>query len=174
LVLTEEVVFYRADVQGLRPGDATGRMKSWFDNYLYTYATTRLDVARAFAVYAFGASDDPERSVYRVELDAPIMEDPEFRSDEYVLFVMSHWGTVLDVVEENATMTVDEARQVFSRHARWVDGSATYDNDGYATVPPNWRNDDRFDDDDICQELRTLGAYPGPHAVQKFLNERFA
>jgi hypothetical protein len=86
---------------------------------------------------------------------------------------MSHWGTVLEVVEENVTMTIDEAREVFSRYARWVDKSPVYDNDGYATVPPIWRNDNRFDNDEIRRQLRTLGTYPEPHAVLEFLNERF-
>jgi hypothetical protein len=173
-VMTEDVVLYRADVRGLKRGAATGRMVAWWpEDIEYTYATTSLDVARAFAVYAFGVPRDHECSVYRVELDDPIVADPEFRSDEYVSFVMSHWGAVLEVVEEKVTMTVDEARQVFSRYARWVDESPVYDNDGYATVPPIWRTDNRFDSNEIRQELRTLGTYPEPHAVLEFLNERF-
>jgi hypothetical protein len=64
--MAEDVVLYRADERGLKPGGATGRTKSWFDNYEYTYATTSLDVARAFAMYAFGAPRDHDRSVYRV------------------------------------------------------------------------------------------------------------
>ena len=171
--MTEDVVLYRADLRGLSRGAPTGQMVAWWpEDREYTYATTSLDVARAFAVYAFGAPRDHERSMYRVQLDDPIVGDPDFRSDEYVSFVMSHWGTVLDVVEENVTMTVDEARQVFSQYTRWVDESPVYDNDGYATVPPKWRNDNRFDNDEIRQELRTLGTYPEPHAVLKFLSER--
>jgi hypothetical protein len=115
----------------------------WPEDREYTYATTNLEVARAFAVYAFGVPRDHERSVYRVDLDDPIVGDPEFWCDQNASFVMSHWGTVLEVVEENVTMTVDEAREVFSRYARWVDKSPVYDNDGYATVPPIWRNDKR-------------------------------
>ena len=87
---------------------------------------------------------------------------------------MSHWGTVLDVVEQNVTMTVDEARQAMSRYARWVDESPIFDDAGYATVPPKWRNDNRFDDEEIRNALRRLGAYPNPHAVLQFLNGRFS
>jgi hypothetical protein len=36
--------------------------------------------------------------------------------------------------KENVTMTIDEARQVMSRYARWVDESPVYDNDGYAAA----------------------------------------
>ena len=149
-------------------------MIPWYENREYRYATTSLDVARAFAVYAFGVPRDHERSVYTVQLDDPIVPDPDFRSDEYASFVMSHWGTVLNVVEEKTTMTVDEARQVISRYARWVEGSLVFDNAGYATVPPKWRDDNRFDEEDIRNELRMLGTYPDPHAVLKFLNDRFS
>ena len=173
-LMTEDVVLYRADIRGLKRGAETGRMVAWWpEDREYTYATTNLEVARAFAVYAFGVPRDHERSVYRVDLDDPIVGDPEFWSDENASFVMSHWGTVLEVVEENVTMTIDEARQVMSRYARWVDESPVYDNDGYATVPPLWRNDNRFDNDEIRQQLRTLDTYPEPHAVLTFLNERF-
>ena len=125
-------------------------------------------------MYAFGVPRDHERSVYTVQLDDPIVQDPDFRSDEYASFVMSHWGTVLEVVEENVTMTVGEARQVMSRCARWVDESHIFDDAGYATIPPKWRIDNRFDHEEIRNELRTLGAYPEPQGVLKFLNERFS
>jgi hypothetical protein len=169
-----EVVLYRADIQGLRPGADTGRLLSWWgDGREYTYATTNIDIARAFGVYAFGAPRDHERSVYRVELDPPIVHDPDFKSDEYAGFYMSHWGTVKELVEETITMTAEEARLVFSRYARWVDGSAVYDDDGYATVPPKWRAD-RFDAEEIRRELRTLGTYPEARAVLSYLTEHFA
>ena len=41
--------YYRADVQGLNPGDAATRTLDPLDGKEYTYATTRLDVARAIA-----------------------------------------------------------------------------------------------------------------------------
>jgi hypothetical protein len=62
-VMTGDVVLYRADVRGLKPGDATGLMIPCYGNREYTYATTNLDVARAFAMFAFGAPRDHERSV---------------------------------------------------------------------------------------------------------------
>ena len=79
--------------------------------------------------------------MYRVDLDDPIVLDPEFKSDEYATFYMSHWGTVREVVEENVALTVDEAKRVMARYAIWVDDSAMFDGDGYATVPPTWRDD---------------------------------
>ena len=171
--MIEDVVLYRADVRGLKPGDATGLMIPCYENREYTYATTNLDVARAFAVFAFGAPRDHERSVYKVELDNPIVPDPEFRSNENASFVMSHWGTVLDVVEEMVTITIDDARRVMSKYdALWLDKSRIYDGDGYVTVPPEWRNDHRLDE--IRQELREFGTYQWPREILEFLNERFA
>jgi hypothetical protein len=38
--------YYRADVQGLNPGDPTTRTLDPLAGKEYTYATTRLDVAR--------------------------------------------------------------------------------------------------------------------------------
>lgn len=172
--MTEDVVWYRADISGLQRGDETGRMVPWWpENCGYTYATTRLDVARAFAVFAFGVPHDHARSVYRVELSGPILCDRDFRSDENTWFGMSHSGIVQEVVEENVTMTIAEAHQVMSNYAPWVDGSPVLDNDGYATVPPKWRADNRFDDDEIRTELHTLGTHPDPRDVLKFLSERF-
>ena len=142
--MSDEVVFYRADIQGLKPNDATLRMVASYDGNEYTYATTSLDVARAFAVFAFGVPRDHERSVYRVELDDPIVLDPEFRSDEAISFVMSHWGTVLDVVDEKVATTVDEARRIMSRYGpHWMDKSLINDEAGNATLPPKSRNDSR-------------------------------
>jgi|GEM_PF-1424701 len=152
--MSGDVVLYRADVKGLKPGADTGRMRAWFDGREYTYATTNPDVARAVAVKAFGVARDHERSVYRVQLDDPIALDPEFLSDNYASFVMSHWGTVEEVFEADVTMSTEEADRTMARYARWVDESPMYDGDGYATVPPKWFNDTRFDDEALRQELR--------------------
>jgi hypothetical protein len=82
-------------------------------------------------------------------------------------------GTVLDVVEEMVTITIDDARRVMSKYdALWLDKSRIYDGDGYVTVPPEWRNDHRLDE--IRQELREFGTYPWPREILEFLNERFA
>jgi hypothetical protein len=170
---TPELVLYRADVKGLKPWSDTARMKSRFDNQEYTYATTNLDVARAFAVFAFGVPRDHERSIYRVNLDDPLAFDPEFHSGPEAHFYMSHWGTVVETVEPDVTMTVEQAKRVMSRYALWVGGNRIYDDDGYATVPPRWCST-RFDQDIIQQELRTLGTFPEPDAVVRFLNENFA
>jgi hypothetical protein len=162
--MSDQVVLYRADVQGLQRGDDTTRMVDPRDNREYTYATTNVDVARAFAVQAFGLQRD-HRSVYRVELDQPIVPDPDFLSDLDTSFVMSHWGTVVDVVDETVTMTVDEARRLMSRYALWADKSPIYDADGFANVPPPVRNDSRFDAEDIDEirtQLRQLGTYGPP------------
>jgi hypothetical protein len=62
--------YYRADVQGLNPGDAATRTLDPLDGKEYTYATTRLDVARAIA------ARHAHFCVYRVTLDEPIEADP--------------------------------------------------------------------------------------------------
>ena len=63
--------YYRADMQGLNPGDATTRTLDPLDDKEYTYATTRLDVARGIA------ARHADYAVYRVTLDEPIEADPD-------------------------------------------------------------------------------------------------
>jgi hypothetical protein len=96
--MTEDVVLYRADIRGLKGEPKPGEWSPGGPRTANT-PTTNLKVARAFAVYAFGVPRGHERSVYRVELDDPIVGDPEFWSDENASFVMSHWGAVPEVVE---------------------------------------------------------------------------
>jgi hypothetical protein len=87
--------YYRADEQGLNPGDAATRTLDPLDGKQYTYATTRLDIARAIA------ERHSDFSVYRVTLDDPIEADPGAAEDNLgELFVRSPWGAVADVVAE--------------------------------------------------------------------------
>ena len=87
--------YYRADVQGLNPGDPTTRTLDPLDGKEYTYATTRFEVARAIA------ARHADFRVYRVALDKPIEVDPDAAEDNLgELFVRSPSGTVLDVVDE--------------------------------------------------------------------------
>lgn len=88
--------YYRADVQGLNPGDAATRTLDPNAGTEYTYATTRLDVARAIA------ERHSDFSVYRVTLYEPIEVDPDAAEDNLgELFVRSPWGAVVEVVDEN-------------------------------------------------------------------------
>ena len=88
--------YYRADVQGLNPGDAATRTLDPQDGMEYTYATTRLDVARGIA------ARHADFCVYHVTLDEPIEADPDAVEDNLgELFVRSPSGTVADVVEGN-------------------------------------------------------------------------
>jgi hypothetical protein len=92
--------YYRPDVQGLNAGDATTRTLDPLDGREYTYATTRLDIARAIA------ARHADFRVYRVTLDEPIEADPDAAEDNLgKLFVRSPWGTVTDVVDEKRRMT---------------------------------------------------------------------
>jgi hypothetical protein len=93
--MTDETAYYRADVQGLNPGDATTRTLDPLDDKEYTYATTRLDVARAIA------ARHADFSVYRVTLEAPTEADPDAAEDHLgEFFVRSPWGVVVDVTVE--------------------------------------------------------------------------
>jgi hypothetical protein len=89
------IAYYRADVQGLNSGDAATRTLDAVDGKEYTYATTRLDVARAIA------ARHSDFCVYRVTLDEPIETDPDAAEDNLgELFVRSPWGAVADVVDD--------------------------------------------------------------------------
>jgi hypothetical protein len=88
-----DATYYRADVQGLNPGDAATRTLDPMDDKEYTYATTRLDVARAIA------AKHADFSVYRVVLNEPIEADPDAAQDNLAeVFVRSPWGVVANVV----------------------------------------------------------------------------
>jgi hypothetical protein len=87
--------YYRADVQGLNADDPATRTLDPLDGKEYTYATTRLDVARAIA------ARHADFRVYRVTLEEPIEADPDAAQDNLgEFFVRSPWGTVADVVGE--------------------------------------------------------------------------
>ena len=88
--------YYRADVQGLNVGDPATRTLDPPDGKEYTYATTRLDVARAIA------ERHSDFSIYRVTLDEPIEAYPGAAAGNLgELFVKSPWGAVVDAVDEN-------------------------------------------------------------------------
>jgi hypothetical protein len=96
--MTDAAAYYRADVQGFNPGDATTRTLDLLDGKEYTYATTRLDVARGIA------ARHADFAVYCVTLDEPIEADPDAAQDNLGgLFVRSPWGAVAYVVDENET-----------------------------------------------------------------------
>lgn len=89
------IAYYRADLEGLNVGDAATRTLDPLDGKEYTYATTRLDVARAIA------ARHADFSVYRVTLDEPIEADPGAVEDNLgEFFVRAPWGAVADVVDE--------------------------------------------------------------------------
>jgi hypothetical protein len=146
------VVYYSADVEGLWPGVMTTSITSPYDSQRYTWATSNLDLARAFA---FGGL-----SIYRVQLDPPILHDPDFKQAIDTWFVMSSHGIVLEVVGESPQTTLEQAERVTSKYALWAkDGSPIYDDHGYATVPPGLG--------EVCtaEDLRQLGQYPIPWLI---------
>ena len=93
--MSDDATYYRADVQGLNPGDPTTRTLDPRDGKEYTYATTRLDIARGIA------ARHADFAVYQVTLNEPIEPDPDAAEDNLgELFVRSPWGAVVDVVGE--------------------------------------------------------------------------
>ena len=96
--MSDDAAYYRADVQGLNPGDATTRTLDPLDGKEYAYATSRADLARAIA------ARHADFAVYRVTLDEPVEADPDAAQDDLgELFVRSPWGAVVHVVDENET-----------------------------------------------------------------------
>ncbi|MBV8182294.1 MAG: hypothetical protein JO045_26575 [Mycobacterium sp.] len=94
----DDTAYYRPDARGLNPGDATTRTLNPLDGKEYTYATTRLDLARAIAARR------ADFSAYRVELYEPIEAAPEAAEvDLGEGFVRSPWGVVVDVVDDAET-----------------------------------------------------------------------
>ena len=86
--------YYRADVADLNVGDAATRTLDPLDGKEYTYATTRLDVARAIA------ARHTDFRVYRVLLNEPIEADPDAAEDNLGdVFVRSPSGAVAAVMD---------------------------------------------------------------------------
>jgi hypothetical protein len=96
--MSDDAPYCRADVGGLNRGDATTRTLNPLDGKEYTYATTRLDVARAIA------ARHADFSAYSVQLNEPIEASPEAAEENLGEgFVISPWGVVLDVVDDQGT-----------------------------------------------------------------------
>ncbi|OBI43901.1 hypothetical protein [Mycobacterium sp. E796] len=92
--MSGDAVYYRADTRGLNPGDPATRTLDPMDDKEYTYATTRLDVARAIA------EKHSDFCVYRVLLDEPIEADPDAAQDNLgEFFVRAPSGAVVEVVD---------------------------------------------------------------------------
>jgi hypothetical protein len=92
--MSDDVGYYRADVQGLNPGDATTRTLDPGEGKEYTYATTRLEIARGIA-----AKHD-DFAVYSVTLNEPIEPAPDaVRENLGELFVRAPWGVVVEAVD---------------------------------------------------------------------------
>jgi hypothetical protein len=90
--------YYRADVLGLNPGDATTRTLDPVEGKEYTYATTRLDIARGIA------AKHADFAVYSVTLNEPIEATPDAVQENLgELFVRAPWGVVVRAVDENET-----------------------------------------------------------------------
>jgi len=104
--MSSDAAYYRADAQGLNPGDATTRTLGPLDGKEYTYATTRLDVARSMA------ARHADFSVYLITLEEPVEADPGAAQDDLgQLFVRSPWGAVVHPVDGNQNITTVAGRK---------------------------------------------------------------
>jgi hypothetical protein len=96
--MSDDAAYYRADVQGLNPGDATTLTLDPSDRTEYTYATSRLDLARG------RATRHADFAVYSVTLAEPVEPDPDAVQENLGdVIVRSPWGAVVRVVDENET-----------------------------------------------------------------------
>jgi hypothetical protein len=158
---------YRADRQGLKPGQLISRRRALGDGREYTSATSNFDLARAFAVRRW-CETGVKRSVYQVELDYPF-RDAHYAEETGAGCWEALSGAVVRLVEDDVGMTLDEANAVLSLHAVWIgrltesgtseNTSPMYDADGYAAR--------RNVDPELRQLFRGLGQYPDPTRVHE-------
>lgn len=98
------------------------------------YFTTDRDLARGWAVRAVLGGG----SLYRVRPVPPssLQPDADFRGVAF----SARRAEVLEVAEEVIDMTDDDAERACSlKYVTWIDGTPTYDHDGYFLPPPNRR-----------------------------------
>ena len=106
--------------------------------------------------------------MYQVELVDPTW-DSIYAQETGAGCWESQSGTVVRLVEDNVSMTLDEANTVLSEHAAWLKWSEhsgrveyvspMYDADGYAAKQDL--------DPELRQMLRELGPYPDPTTVHE-------
>jgi hypothetical protein len=153
---TDATTWFCADVRGLRPGQDITRTPLYGVDYVYV--TSKLEVARAFAVQR------GDRSVYEVAPEGFIYPDPDYPEESGAGCMICDWATVVRVVEEDVDMTLDGAWRLMSQHLVWSDRSRIYDDDGYATASPDMRRASIG-----AEELRQLGRYPLSEDVRQLV-----
>jgi hypothetical protein len=174
----KDEMYFHADVRGLTTGSFISNLVDPYGHRAFTCGTTSIELARAFAVTGFGLPINlhgQKLCVYRVALDDPTL-DPHFNLDSTVQIVTSESGTVVEPVEAAVSMSVAQATQLMAQYLRWPDGSRAYDQEGYATVPPKYRMDHRYDDHNrknMLDELQLLDTYPDPDTIFKRLEELY-
>jgi hypothetical protein len=153
--MTDETVWYRADLFGMPPGQA-----ATFSEDQYVYAVSDLKAARAYAAIR----EDQEgikRSVYRVKLIGDIETDPDYRI--FPEFVRCLSGILEEVIEAHPTMSPDEATEYMCQtyNPPWPDGGGPmYDSDGYPTASAAMLKAGIS-----ATELRHVGKYAPPQVI---------
>lgn len=148
----------------MQPGDAATRSVNERDGREYVYATTNLDVARAYAVLRGNSA------VYRVALDTPIVWDDNFHEGSAAGCWRSQRGTIVDRVEVDVDMSHNEAVMVMAPLSIW-DGpdQPMYDEQGFGLPPPIPNSS--IEAEDLREQLRSLGTYPNPRDIQRLATQ---
>lgn len=130
--MDDEVRWFRADKRDLARGQELNRAQLYGDGQDYVFVTSRREVARAYA------AERPDWSVYEVK---PIGSGDKYYDEAAAGTYMFEYAVVLDLADERVTMSREQAWEPIAKDFRWLDGSARYDDDGYATAPPGMRAD---------------------------------
>jgi len=160
----ESTMWFRADVPGLRPYDPANHSGMPLSGRRVVYATSRLDVARAFAASRGGWW------VYEVRPIDPTgvfqYDDPDYPPESGAGCLAFDDASVVRAIDQAIQMTADDAWRFISQFFLWPDKSRMYDDDGYPTASPEMRAASRG-----AEELRPLGQYPKPDAVISFIRQ---
>lgn len=154
--MNDDVTWFRADRRGLERGQTLSRAQLYGDGQDYIFATNRRDVARAYA------AQRPDWSVYEVK---PIGSGHTYHDECLAGTHMFDFAVVLDLAEETVTTPREEAWKPIAEQFRWLDGSARYDDEGYATAPPGMRGD-TAPEKTLRARLREMGKYLPPDEVE--------
>jgi hypothetical protein len=158
MIAPDEPLWFRADKAGLQPGNLATHSERPLNGRLVVYATSRLEVARAFAAQRGGGS------VYQIDPIDPTgvfrYDDPDYPPSSGAGCIAFDDASIVRVVEARVDMTRDAAWQLMSRHFLWPDQTRMYDDEGYPTASPQMRAAG-ID----ASALRHLGPYCEPGAV---------
>lgn len=98
------------------------------------FMSNRVDLARGFA--SFMTMPDGG-TVYRVEPDGPLAEDPDYAGDS-VSWTAAR-ARIVEIVEHHPVMSVREHVRTNGPFQKWKDSTPVYDTDGFLVRSPEMR-----------------------------------